>query len=242
MQLLAKGYLPTCYQPTPEERRLRERLRWRAHVVRYATRMKVRIHILLDKENLGLPDTDIFSVQGRALLKELPLSPSRRLLLDEHLRMLEFFEVAVKAEDQWVKKTAKSIESVQLLTTIPGIAELSGLLIYCEIGDVSRFKNASDVPAYFGLVPSVRSSADRTCYGPVTKQGSGHVRWMVIECAWHAIRKCAPLRMHFTAVSRRCGRNPAIISVARKLLKIAYRVLRDKKPFNAALVGKQEAA
>jgi hypothetical protein len=38
MELLAMGFLPTCYQPTPSERRVRERLRWRTHLVRNTTR------------------------------------------------------------------------------------------------------------------------------------------------------------------------------------------------------------
>jgi transposase len=241
MELLAKGFLPTCYQPTPEERRVRERLRWRAHVVRYATRMKVRIHALLDKENAGL-SCDPFSVEGRKLLKQIQLRPGRQELLTEHIRILEFFEAAVKEEDSWVHKTAKSNAAAKLLMTIPGIGELSAVLLVHELGDIKRFKDASSVAAYFGLVPSVHSSADRFRYGPITKQGSKHVRWMLIQCAWQAIRVSLPLRYHFNAVSRRCGRNPAVVSVARKLVKTAYRVLRDNKAFNAELVGTQEPA
>jgi transposase len=242
MELLAKHYLPTCYQPTPDERRLRERLRWRAHLVRYSTRMKVRIHALIDKENANNGNVDIFSAEGRALLKQLKLSPSRRQMVDEHLEILDVFEARVKAEDAWVRKTGNSIEEVLLLQTIPGIGEVTSLLLYCEIGEVSRFRSAAALASYFGLVPGIESSADKLRYRPITKQGSSHVRWMIIQCAWRAIRNSAPLLHHFGSVSRRCGRNSAIVSVARKLLKIAYHVLRDKKPFNAALVGKKEAA
>jgi transposase len=242
MQLLAKDYLPTCYQPSPEERRIRERLRWRAHIVRYATRMKVRIHSLVDKENLGVAGLDLFSAQGRDYLKHVPLSAARRQLLEEHLQMLEYFEVLVKAADAWVHDLLKATPPAQLLTSIPGIGELTALLLFCEIGDVTRFKTASHVPAYFGLVPRIHSSAECLHYGPLTKQGSRHVRWMLIQCAWQAIRTSPSLREHFITVSRRCGRNSAIVSVARKLVKVAYRVLRDNKPFNAELLGKEETA
>jgi transposase len=242
MQLLAKRYLPTCYQPSAEERRLRERLRWRAHLVRYATRMKVRIHSLVDKENLAPEGKDLFSATGRCLLSKLPLSEPRRFLVDEHLQLLEVFEKMRDAEDRWVSQAVKADPRASLLLTVPGIGELTALLLVCELGDLSRFRDASAVCSYFGLVPGVSSSADRRHNLPLTKAGNQHVRWMLIQCAWSSIRSCMPLHAHFMTTSRRCGRNPAIVSVARKLLKICFRVLRDNKPFNAALVGQQRPA
>jgi transposase len=242
MRMLAIGFLPECYQPTVEERRLRERLRWRAHLVRYSTRMKVRIHALLDKENVGLSIKDPFSRDGRKLLKQVELTNGRQELLTEHIGLLDGFEKLVKNEDSWVSQEVRKNPQAQLLTTIPGIGELTALLLWAEMGDVTRFRDAAHVASYFGIVPSVKSSADRKCYGPITKQGSKFVRWMLVQCAWHAIRKSLPLREHFHSVRLRAGNNGAIVSVARKLVKIAYRVLRDKKPFQAKLVGKQETA
>ncbi len=241
MQLLAKDFLPTCYQPSPEERKLRERLRWRAHLVRYATRTKVRIHILLDKENVGLSAPQLFSAQGKKFLKNIELSDFRKALLDEHLTMLEFFDKLVDSEDAWVKQTVKASADAQLLTTIPGVGNLTALVILAELGDISRFKTAKQVVSYAGLAPSVYSSANTRHLGPITKQGSSMLRWMLIQAAWISIRTCPRLRMSFTAVTSRNGKNPGIISVARKLLKIAYRVLRDQKPFNAELVSHKSA-
>lgn len=242
MQMLAIGFLPTCYQPTPEERKLKERMRWRAHLVRYATRMKVRIYALLDKENVGRVIEDLFTKDGRRLLKQVRLQPGRQELLEEHLELLQQFEKLVKAENSWISSQVKRSKEAQLLLSIPGIGELTALLLWCELGDVSRFRDASQVAAYFGLVPSVASSADRLCYGPITKQGSKFVRWMLVQCAWQAIRTSLPLREHFNSVSKRAGKNGAIMSVTRKLSKMAYRVLRDKQPFSADLVGRQETA
>ncbi len=241
MELLAMGFLPTCYQPTPSERQLRERLRWRAYLVRYATRMKVRIYSLLDKENLGLAIPKVFSLEGRRLLGQVELSSGRQELLKEHLQILEYFEGFVHKEDAWVTKTAKSSPEATLLTTIPGIGSLAALIITAELGDVRRFKTSAQVASYVGLVPSVYSSAETRYLGRLTKQGSSLLRWMLIQCAWHAIRHNYPLRTHCLVVSRRCGRNAGVVSVARKLIQIAYRVLRDKVPFDAQLVCKPAA-
>ena len=239
MEMLSIGFLPTCYLPTAEERRLRERLRWRAHLVRYATRMKVRIHAMLDKENLSQVIEDPFTNSGRNLLSQVQLLPGRQELLEEHIDLLEKFEKLVKAENTWVDRELRQNADARLLLSIPGIGNLTALLIWCELGDISRFKDASQVAAYFGLVPSVRSSADHWSYGPITKEGSKFVRWMLIQCAWQAVRSSLVLRSHFNSVSKRAGKNGAIVSVARKLIKIAYRVLRDKRAFYPELVGRQ---
>ncbi len=241
MELLAIGFLPICYQPTPQERALREKLRWRTHLVRYATRMKLRIHSLLDKENLGLVAPNLFTVDGRKFLKQIQLSPIRQALLEEHLTVLEYFEELVAKEDSWVKKTALASPEACLLTTIPGIGNLSALVIISELGDIKRFKRARQVASYTGLIPSIYSSANVRKTGALTKQGSTMLRWILIQCAWQAIRCSYPLRCHFAAVSSRCGRNAGVVSVARKLIQIAYRVLRDQKPFAAEQVGKQAA-
>jgi transposase len=239
MELLAIGFLPTCYQPTPDERRLRERLRWRVHLVRYATRMKVRIHALLDKENVGLTMPKLFSKNGRYLLLQVKLQAGRQELLEEHIKILEYFEKLVAEEDAVFAKMAKANPEAQLLMTIPGIGCLSALVIISELGDITRFKNTGQVASYVGLVPRVSSSADIRRLGALTKQGSKLLRWMLLQCAWAAIRHSFALRTHFAQVSRRCGRNSAIVSVARKLIQIAYRVLRDKKSFEERLVGLQ---
>lgn len=241
MELLAIGFLPVCYQPTPEERRLRERLRWRIHLVRYVTRMKVRIHGLLDKENVGLIASDLFNLEGRKFLGQIQLSPARRYLLKEHIQILEYFERLVAEEDLWIKKTVKVDPKAQLLVSIPGIGELSALMIIAELGDVRRFKRAAQVASYVGLVPSVYSSGEQRKTGALTKQGSSLLRWLLVQCAWQAIRSDSALRLHFAMVSRRCGKNAGIVSVARKLIQIAYRVLRDEKVFDPQLVGKPAA-
>jgi transposase len=243
MELLAMGFLPTCYQPTAAERRLRERLRWRCHLVKNMTRIKLRIHSLLDKENLGLQlGETVFRGKSRKLLEETELqAPGRQQLLQKHLKLLEHFEKLVESEDTWIKKTAKANSDARLLMTIPGIGEFSSLVILAELGSVGRFTRAAQVVNFAGLVPTIRQSASSTFTGPITKQGPPILRWILVQNAWIAIRHCAPLRHFFLSVSKRCGRNGAIVATARKLLEIAFHVLKDQTPFDANRIGKQMA-
>lgn len=238
MELLAIGYLPTCYQSTPKERALRERLRWRGHLIQSSTRIKTRLRCLLAKENLDSMLPRLNTQTKSHLLKEIKLSSAaRQRLFDRHLELLDTLSAMIDRENAWVNSYARKNPDIQLLKTIPGIANFSALVILAELGDISRFKTSDKVVAYAGLAPSVYSSANTRRMGRLTKQGPPLLRWILVQDAWQAIRHNVELRYHFACVSRRCGKQAAIISVARKLLKIAYRVLRDKTPFDASLLA-----
>lgn len=243
MELLAIGFLPTCYQPSAGERRLRERLRWRTHLVRNATRIKIRIHALLDKENLGIGlGKNLWCGTAREGLEKVQMQgPGRQQLLSKHLRLLEQLEKMVAVEDEWVRKTARTNQDAQLLMTIPGVGEFSALTILAELGNVKRFKRSAQVVNFSGLAPSLHQSANSRFPGPITKQGSAALRWILVQDAWRAVRHSPQFRLFFSTVSKRCGRHGAIVATARKLLQVAYRVLRDQVPYDPARVGNQTA-
>ena len=232
MLLLAKDFLPTSYYATAEERALRERLRWRVQLVRNVTRTKLRIHALLDKEHKGWNKKDLFRKTGRKYIAEVQLSAPRRALVDKAVRILNFLEAELEIEENWIAKEVKRRPDAQLLMTAPGIGQLSALVLIAELGDVSRFRRAERVPAYLGMVPREDSSGDIRRLGKITKQGSSLVRWLLIQDAWRAIDTDWQLKMKFAQISKRRGRNVAIVAIARKLAEIAYCILRDKKPYD----------
>jgi transposase len=55
----------------------------------------------------------------------------------------------------------------QRLMTIPGIGPFDAALLVAEIGTITRFHSAAELAAYAGLVPSPRSSGDKTSHGGV---------------------------------------------------------------------------
>ncbi len=57
--------------------------------------------------------------------------------------------------------------------------------LVAEVGEFSRFKNTAQLMAYADLVPSESSSGPRNRRGSITKAGNSHLRWIVIESAWH---------------------------------------------------------
>jgi transposase len=237
MELLAKDYLPICYRATRQEREMRERIRWRIQLMRASTRTKLAIIALIDKENLGIQCKDPFTKTGRQWLRSLELSPSRRLLLSKELAFLEHVEEVLAVEDKWIRDFGKSNEQVRLLQTIPGFGQLIPVVYLVELGDPARFKRASQVSSYFGLVPSLDESADKRVLGRITKAGNSDVRWLLVQAAWRAVATCPQISAKFHRIASNSGKNPAIVAIARTLAETAFCVLRNQKPFDPQRVA-----
>jgi len=121
-----------------------------------------------------------------------------------------------------------------LLTSIPGIADATAAVLLSELRDVTQFSGARQVAAFAGLAPRVRQSGTsvrgRSC---LSKTGSARLR--------HALYFPAISALRFNPLIRRMGERltaagkckMVIIGAAmRKLLQIAFGVLKSGKPFN----------
>jgi transposase len=151
--------------------------------------------------------------------------------LKRNLEVIEFFEERLGSEDIELTKLAKANPDAELLKTIPGIGNISALMLIAELGDITRFKNAKRVGSYFGLVPRLYASSDTRRLGPITKQGSGLMRRILVQDAWIAIQKSKAFRQKYNAILKRRGKKVAIVAIARMIVEVAYRILRDKTEF-----------
>lgn len=235
MELLAKEFLPTTYQPTKKERDYRELVRWRAQLVKSQTKYKLRVHALLDKENKGIASP--FSAAGREALKQVELIGQKQAILKESMEVIEFIEQQIHEQDLKIRKLAKSNPDVYRLKHIPGFDVLTAMIFVAEVGDVKRFRNAEQLAAFTGLVPRVYASGGKMNTGRITKTGPGLLRRMLVQSAWAAIRCCPVLRSRHASISRRRGKKIAIIAIARMLAEIAYHVYLEKTPFDEMRLG-----
>ncbi len=235
MQLVAKDFLPTTYQPTKKERSYREVVRWRAQLVKSQTQYKLRVHALLDKENKGIVRP--FEGEGRKQLDEVKLDEQRQVILEDSMEVVEFLEKQIDDQDKIIRKLAKPNPDVHRLKTIPGFDVLTAMIFVAEVGDVTRFRNAEQLSAFTGLVPRVYASGGHTTTGRITKAGPRLLRRMLVQSAWAAIRCNPVLQSRFTSISRRRGKHKAIVAIARMLAEIAYHVYLEKTPFDETRLG-----
>ena len=117
--------------------------------------------------------------------------------------------------------------AVQLLTTIPGINELSACVILAEIGrDMGRFPTAGHLISWAGLCPKNDESAGKRRSTRMRK-GAPWLKTTLVQCAWAAARKKASyLQTQFHRLRARRGAKKAIAAVAASILTAAYHMLK----------------
>lgn len=230
-QLLRTDMIPQSYVPSREVRDLREILRYRASLVRLRVRVKNRLSSVLTKSGLETPTQNAFGKKSFQHLMEAEVRPCYRLELDGYIRVIEDLGEEIARSNAVIKEMAEESEEARLLMTMPGLGAFSALLILSEIGDISRFPDAEHLSSYGGLVPCTWSSGGKTKRGPITKQGSKWLRWILIECTLHAIRKTRRYGKLYARVRRKHGHNAGRTAVARAMLKSIFHMLRKKEAF-----------
>ncbi len=229
--LLRTNLLPTAYIAPVSVREQRELLRFRASLTGLRTAVKNKIHAILAKRGLQPPYSDIFGKKGRRWLDDVDLPPVYRLVLDGYLEILDAIGRQIDDVTIEIQQRASLSPEAQLLMSIPGVSFYSALLILAEIGEVARFPDRRHLVSYAGLAPIVRSSGGKTHYGPISKQGSPWLRWILIQAA-HTAARCDPaMREIYRRTVFRRGTKVASVALARHLLKVVYQVLKTKVPY-----------
>jgi len=122
----------------------------------------------------------------------------------------------------------------ELLDSIPGIGEATAALLLSEITNIKQYRSARQVAAYAGLVPRERQSGTsvrgRT---RLSKIGNARLRRALYFPAITALR-CSPFFQAWAQGLRERGKckMSVICAVMRKLIHLAYGVLKSEKPFD----------
>src|SRR5664279_3429125 len=119
--------------------------------------------------------------------------------------------------------------------TLPGVGFATALALRAALGDLDRFPSPDHAAAYLGLVPSTYQSGDKTHHGHITKHGNSHARWMLVEAAQSVDDHPGPLGHFFRKLARKKNRNVAVVATARKLVTIAWHMLRNGEPYRYAI-------
>jgi transposase len=132
----------------------------------------------------------------------------------------------------------------ELLDTIPGIGETTAAALLAEVPDFSQYKSARQVAAFAGLVPRERQSGS-SVKGRVrlSKIGNARLRKALYFPAVTAIR-CSPFFQSWVEGLRQRGKSKMAVigAVMRKLVHLAYGVLKTGRPFDPEWMRKEQRA
>jgi transposase len=225
-RLYRSGHLTAVHVPSEDHEALRRLLRLRTTYHRYCTATMHRISGIL--RNHGMVFTAGKSTWTKkhrrwlAGLRQTLQGPLQTTLAME-LEHLEYLETQQRSLDSELERFATSNQyrtQVEALCCLRGVKALTALTILCEIDDIRRFAFPRALMAYFGLVPSERSSGDKEHRGPITKAGNVHVRRLLVEAAWNNRHRAGA---DLILSRRRQGQPPAIVAIALKAQHRLYK-------------------
>ena len=157
------------------------------------------------------------------------ISAHHSFMLKLHLGHVDALDQAVAAIEREVGLGLEPFrQAAKLLSTMPGLSDVSANVIVAEIGiDMSRFATPAHLLSWACLCPRNDESAGKRRSTRLRKGG----KWLkttLVQAAWSAIKvKDSYLQAQFHRLRARRGAKKAIIGVAASMLTAAWHMLRD---------------
>jgi transposase len=234
------GSLPKVWIPSGDQRDRRELPRTRMALKKHVISLKNRIHATLAKYAINIDAKDIFVGQGRQALdialSSLPTETCYCTKLE--LATLDILDGQIKDLEKRIRHQNAQTPSILLLKTLPGVGDILGIVIDCEVGSVERFGNNEQFASYSGVVPKEQSSGGKVRFGHMLAASNHYLKWAFIEAAnVISSRRNAPswrnkhvVRLYERIRSKK-GHTKAIGAVARHLAEAAFWVLKKGEPY-----------
>jgi transposase len=230
--LLRLGILPEGYIYPQEERGVRDLLRKRMQLVQQRT-------------------TNLLSIQTQAArntgqawsgnrIKQLTGKEVDELVVDEHLALaitsnlavMQCLNAQVHKLEKVIKRQVKLKPAFEPLLSVSGIGEILGLTIMLETGDIGRFPSVGDFASYCRCVGSERLSNGKRPGRGNTKNGNKYLAWAFVEAANFAVRYHPQIKRYYQRKAAKTNTIVATKTVAHKLARACYYILRDQVPFD----------
>ena len=236
-EFLALDLVPQSHRPTPRVRQHRALVRHRQFIQRRITSAKCKIRHVLARYNADVKS--LFTVEGEAYLAAQQLLAADRFVVDQLRADLAHYARQRHDADRRLHEFAKTAPTAErearaVLASVPCVGDVTIDVVLAELGDVRRFRNQKQVAAYAGLAPRVRESADRRKDGGITKEGSGLLRWALIQTAWRLVTKTRRWGFGYEKLKRRVGAKRAITAIARRLIGLLFGLLRRGERYRLA--------
>ena len=166
-------------------------------------------------------------------LRDHHMTEHHRWLIQQCIDHMVFLDRQLEAlEDKIQEKLEPYRQQFELLRTIPGMGDTSAAAILAEIGpDMRFFETADSLCKWAGICPGNNRSAGKSKSSHV-KKANRYLFTALVQSGWGAIRKrdCI-FRRRFHRWVGRLGKNKANVAIGHSLLRVAYAILRDGKPY-----------
>jgi len=142
----------------------------------------------------------------------------------------------IKLMEKEIERIFSCLPESKYLKSIPGKDNITGAVILSEIGDITKYiakDGADNIVALAGLDAKLRQSGEYSGKTKMTKRGSPYLRCALYQSARVAYRYESMFKKIYE--KQRAKHKPHMVClgyVAKKLARIAYSVLVNKKTFD----------
>jgi len=229
LRLLIADIVPEVWVPPAHVRELRGLIAYRNRLVKTSTMVRNRLHSLLHRHNLILPESGL---RDREWWKAQTFSTLEKLQVHQELDLLEQVEHSrAEVDNELAKMSTGKVWGQQAarILQLPGLGVIVTMTILGAIGDITRFDSPKKLVGYAGLGAGVHDSGKEHRDKGITKSGRKELRWALVEAAWRAVRMSPIWKARFEALKKRKGASKAIVAIARKLLVVVWHVLSGEE-------------
>ena len=164
--------------------------------------------------------------------------PARALSLKVLCDQLEHTLFNLAQVDHELEQLLERDTGARGLKSTPEFGQQTLAVLRAELGDVTRFSRVEQIVAYVGLDLEVRQSGKWRGQVKLSKRGSGRVRRLLYMAAVRCIgqRDSAFGAYYHRLLARGLKASSALMAVMRKMLMVAYHLLRSNEPYDPAKV------
>jgi transposase len=228
--LLRMGRLPEAWIAPQATRELRELVRHRAKLVGLRSHCRAEVHAVLAKCGVTVSMSDLFGIDGTALLDCLrdsaQLAAPYAARIGSLRRVMDGLDFEIDHTAGMVRGRLALHPGYLAVQQIPGIGPTLAAVLVAEIGDIDRFDRPEQLTCWAGLTPTHHESDAHVHRGRITKQGSRLVRWAVVESV-QVLPNTTAVGQFRDRVAARRGHNIGIVAAARRQLQYVFYALRD---------------
>jgi len=231
-ELLRLSILPTGYIYPKAERAVRDLLRKRRHLVRQCTSNSLSVQNMMRRSDGARLKAATIKTLSPARLNEIMPQPDVALAMGASVAVIQCLEMQIKALEHVVLERVKLRAEFGVLKTTPGIGDILALTIMLETGEIGRFPSVGDFASYCRCVSSTKLSNFKKKGEGNVKNGNRYLAWAFVEAANFAIRFSAPIQRFHQRKKARTNAIVATKSVAHKLARATYHMMRDQVAFD----------
>jgi transposase len=230
-EMLRLGVLPEGYIYPKEQRTIRDLMRKRMQLVQQATFNLLSIQGLYMRHlSYKMSNNKIKKLTPDVIMTHFSSANTAQATIC-NLAVMKCLKEQIKLLEKIVLTEVQLTKDFQPLISIDGIGNILVLTIMLETGDISRFDKVGNDASYCCCISGARYSNGKKKGTTNSKNGNKYLAWAFVEAANFAIRYNKTVKSYYQRKLAKTNQTIAIKTVAHKLARACFYVLRDKVLF-----------